>query len=299
MESWFQTENALQFFEGLECVKAFKVSTPHAYVQGYIQAEPNKLISWFSRRAIIIGGPVLKDGVTKEEVVKLLKEVKKAASEAIYIEFRCEEDLSKYKEAFEEAGFKYQPHLNVKIKCDTEKNAFERMDENRKRQIKRATDSGIQCKYVDDVEEVNQFYTLLKQHYKTKIKKPVFPLEFFEKMVIEEYGKLLVATQNEKIIGGMLQVSTDDTIYDYYVCGLDAEYPVESPSVMLYWTTINNAISEGKSTLDTMGAGIPNVPYGVRDFKLRFGGELVEYGRYVYVNKPILYKIGCLGIKLL
>ena len=31
---------------------------------------------------------------------------------------------------------------------------------------------------------------------------------------------------------------------------------------------------------DFGGAGWPNVPYGVRDFKASFGGELVCYGRY-------------------
>lgn len=30
-----------------------------------------------------------------------------------------------------------------------------------------------------------------------------------------------------------------------------------------------------------MGAGVPNDGgYGVRDFKAKFGGELVEYGRF-------------------
>ena len=48
-----------------------------------------------------------------------------------------------------------------------------------------------------------------------------------------------------------------------------------------------------------MGAGTPDVEYGVRDFKAEFGGEMVEHGRFRKIAKPILYKIGILGIKML
>jgi lipid II:glycine glycyltransferase (peptidoglycan interpeptide bridge formation enzyme) len=48
-----------------------------------------------------------------------------------------------------------------------------------------------------------------------------------------------------------------------------------------------------------MGAGSPDQPYGVRDFKAEFGGELVEHGRFLCVRKPMLYAIGKMGVKLL
>ena len=37
----------------------------------------------------------------------------------------------------------------------------------------------------------------------------------------------------------------------------------------------------------------------MRDFKLKFGGELVEYGRNVFVCNPLLFELGKLGVKLL
>ena len=48
-----------------------------------------------------------------------------------------------------------------------------------------------------------------------------------------------------------------------------------------------------------MGAGTPDSDYGVREFKSKFGGELVEYGRYVKINKPLLFSIGKFGLKVL
>jgi len=59
------------------------------------------------------------------------------------------------------------------------------------------------------------------------------------------------------------------------------------------------AVQNGYQHFDMMGAGKPNDGYGVRDFKAKFGGQLVEYGRFLYVLNPLLYNIGKLGVKLL
>ena len=48
-----------------------------------------------------------------------------------------------------------------------------------------------------------------------------------------------------------------------------------------------------------MGAGKPDEGYGVRDFKARFGGTMVEEGRFIHVSHPVLYSIGKIGVKLL
>ena len=48
-----------------------------------------------------------------------------------------------------------------------------------------------------------------------------------------------------------------------------------------------------------MGAGKPGDSYGVRDFKARFGGQLVEHGRYDYVLSPMLYNVGKMGVKIM
>jgi lipid II:glycine glycyltransferase (peptidoglycan interpeptide bridge formation enzyme) len=49
---------------------------------------------------------------------------------------------------------------------------------------------------------------------------------------------------------------------------------------LLQWHEIAWSGEQGYSRYDFGGAGWPNVPYGVRDFKAKFGGDLVCYGRY-------------------
>jgi hypothetical protein len=47
-----------------------------------------------------------------------------------------------------------------------------------------------------------------------------------------------------------------------------------------------------------MGAGKLNNDYGVRKYKLQFGGDLVEHGRYTKVLSVVLYFIGIKGLGL-
>jgi lipid II:glycine glycyltransferase (peptidoglycan interpeptide bridge formation enzyme) len=46
------------------------------------------------------------------------------------------------------------------------------------------------------------------------------------------------------------------------------------------------AHEQGFRSYDSGGAGKPGVAYGVRDFKAKFGGQLVNYGRYQKVYSP-------------
>jgi lipid II:glycine glycyltransferase (peptidoglycan interpeptide bridge formation enzyme) len=65
------------------------------------------------------------------------------------------------------------------------------------------------------------------------------------------------------------------------------------------WGEMQYAAENGYPLFDFMGAGSPDQPYGVRDFKAEFGGELVEHGRFLCVRKPLLYWIGKMGVKWL
>jgi len=44
--------------------------------------------------------------------------------------------------------------------------------------------------------------------------------------------------------------------------------------------------------------GTPDEAYGVRTFKERFGGRMVNHGRYSTVNRKLLYTVAELGYNL-
>lgn len=226
----------------------------------------------------------------------------------IYIESRNFNDYSKWKGASAAAGFEYKEHLNFHVDCRDKEAMWERMSENRHRQVRKAQ-ATVECLTNEGISEleVREWYEILKELYRTKVKTPLWPLEFFLEAYRQGVGKFLLVKHEGKVIGGSMvvmservkELGNEGTVYEWFECGLNGEYKEQYPSVMATWAGMTLANEAGCARYDMMGAGEPGVPYGVRDFKSEFGGELVKHGRFLCVNKPMLYQIGKLGVKLL
>ena len=304
--SWFQSPQAFSFFEGLSCLEAFAFAVEEegrlkGVITGYIQKDGGKFKQFFSRRAIVIGGPLLACDISDEGLTLLLTAIRaRLKRHAIYIETRNLNDYSRWRNIFEKCGFGYEPHLNIQVPCLSKESVWKSMKENRRRQIKKALAEGVRIEEASTEGEVLKLYGILADLYRTKVKTPIFPAEFFLEFYRKGCGKYLVVKVDDEIIGGiMCPILNDKTIYELFVCGNDAQYKNKHPSVMATWAAIDYALANHIERFDFMGAGKPGEAYGVREFKSKFGGELVEQGRYCCVCKPLLYAIGKLGVKIL
>ena len=106
--------------------------------------------------------------------------------------------------------------------------------------------------------------------------------------------------KNEEILGGQVILCLERKVtYLFYLCGEDGKIKGVFPSVLGTYAGIKYAVDNGCAICDMMGAGKPNEEYGVRDFKAEFGGKLVEYGRFLNITNPFLYRIGALGVKIM
>lgn len=304
--TWFQTREAYLFFDGLPFLDAFSIGLEsegnlRAVTVGYVIKDGERLKQFLSRRAIIIGGPLLSEDITDEELKKMLFAVKeRLGHKAIYIETRNFNDYSKWRDVFQECGFGYEQHLNYVVDCVSADKLWSNLKENRKRQIKKALKEGVEIKEATSEEEVRQFYSILSALYSKRVKKPLFDLEFFMTFYRKNLGVFLLVKYDEHIIGGIMCPILDNrVIYEWFICGEDSSYKAQYPSVMATWAAIDYANKNSISKFDFMGAGKPNEKYGVRDFKSKFGGEMQEYGRFVAVCHPLLYFVGKLGIKVM
>ena len=105
---------------------------------------------------------------------------------------------------------------------------------------------------------------------------------------------------NGDIIGGTVCVEEKSKcLYEWFACGEDHEYKSFCPSTLATYSGIMYAAKHGYECFDMMGAGKPDEGYGVREFKAKFGGKLVEHGRFLCVNKPVLYFIGKCAVAFL
>lgn len=301
--SFFQTKECYDFFSSLDCVDPFIFGVEEnndlkGVVVGYISKENNYIKQFFSRRAIIFGGPILAKNISKEAVQALLKICKeRLQNRSIYIEFRNFNDYSRYIDEFEIAGFSYQAHYNYHIDSCL---GLNNLSSSKRRQIRRSIDAGVKIKEADSEAEIKEFYKLLSNLYKTKIKKPIFPYEFFLEFYKKNLGVFLMVLYNGKVVGGiMCPIFQKKVLYEWFIVGKDSDYEKIYPSVMATWAAIKYANDNLIDRFDFMGAGKPDEEYGVREFKSKFGGVLVEHGRFVAVNRPYLYKAGKFGLKIL
>lgn len=313
--TWFQTQEAYQFYAAnKQEMTPFACGVERdgelrAVCVGYVTKEHCRIKQFYTRRAIIIGGPLIADSANEEDVARMIYTIRQPEvlitvstfcstwrNLPIYIETRNFHDYSKWKEVFEACGFDYQPHLNIQVVCDAEHT----MSEQRRRQVKKSISNGATFCEAQSEQEIRDWYEILQQLYREKVRTPLFTEEFFLEFYRKGWGKYLLVKHEGKVIGGMMcPILEGSAIYEWYVCGLDEDYREQYPSVMATYAAIEYAKENSLPLFDFMGAGKPDANYGVRDFKKEFGGEVVEHGRFLCVRKPILYAIGKLGVKWL
>lgn len=300
----FQTPSFYDYFNSIDGFSAdvFAVEEKDKYkglVVVTIQKEKG-LQAIVSKRGIIYGGPLLPDdGIT---IVKALFTAVKSyyKNRLIYLEIRNSYDISLYADTYRSLGFGYEPWLNFLVDCTDLEALKKAASESRMRQIRKAAKNGVECREARNPEEVMDFYHLMEDLYKKVIRKPLWPKDAFKRFFEAEAGKFLLVYYEKQIIGGiMCAILPGVASYELYICGLDEQYKDQYPSAMATWAAIEYNHRNGIPLFDFMGAGSPKVSYGVREFKARFGGLQVEYGRLILVFNPVMYRAGKLGLSVL
>ncbi|NDV46040.1 peptidoglycan bridge formation glycyltransferase FemA/FemB family protein [Paludibacter sp. 221] len=304
--SFFQAPSCYRFYDSLSFLKPFVFGVSEdgslkGIMCGYIIADGGRLKRFFSRRAIIPGGALLADNISNEALFLLLKQTKTyLEGKAIYIELRNYNNYISYRECFEKVGFSYQAHLNFHVETLDAESALKQLSSTKRRDIKLSKKEGAEIIEIKEEKDLKEYYDILKDLYETKIKTSLFPYEFFEKLGKLPEGKIFGIKYQENIIGGSVCVLLKNkTVYEWFVCGLDGKFKNIYPSTLATWADIEYAAENNFKYFDMMGAGKPDEGYGVREFKAKFGGELVEHGRFLYITKPFMYKIGKKAIMLI
>lgn len=308
--SFFQTKECYDFYCKLTFLKPvlFGVTENDKLVGlicGYLIADGGALKKFFSKRIIIPGGLLLVSNISSNSLSYLLLNVKTYfRSRANYIEIRNFTDYSYFRSEIEKSGFIYQSHLNFHLITTDFDLVFKKLSASKRRQIKLTEKAGVICTQTKDIEDITAFYAILENLHKTKIKTPLFPITFFQTLAIQDFAKFFIVKKDETVLGGIICVMLNNKIiYEWFVCGVDTADTRKQkiyPSVYATFTAIKYASENGFENFDFMGAGKPDEAYGVRDFKSKFGGDLVEHGRFLCIIKPLVYNFSkfILSLKL-
>lgn len=269
----------------------------------YIHREYTGYAGIFTSRAIVWGGPLVSDE-NQEITAFLLKEfIQICKGKAIYSQFRNLWDTTPFKGIFAKENYTSEEHLNFIFHLEKgEEELWKNVHPTRRKQINRGMKRGVRTEVQGNLtgNKLKACYDILKNVYGTA-KLPVPDISFFEKAfrILGSDGSLrsILAFYENNIIGFRLFLCYKDILYDWYA-GSHPGHLDKYPNDILPWELIKWGSSNGYKTFDFGGAGKPGVKYGVRDYKQKFGGTLVNYGRYEKVHKPLLMLLGKAGFKI-
>jgi lipid II:glycine glycyltransferase (peptidoglycan interpeptide bridge formation enzyme) len=256
----------------------------------------------FSKRGVIYGGPLLR---SKDEAVVgflIQKTSDVLRKKVIYLETRNFFDYSFCKDAFSDAGWQYFPYLNFQINTGNKDidELLASMKYNRHREVKLSIAGGATFELAQSINEVLEVYKILKNLYAERVKLPLPDFEFFKAFHFSDIARVFVVKYDGKIIAGSFcLVFPGKNIYTMYYCGFREINKKIYPTSLAVYAVIEYAVHNAIQIVDLMGAGQPGESYGVRNYKAQFGGELVEYGRFLKILNPILYYLGKNGLKLM
>jgi lipid II:glycine glycyltransferase (peptidoglycan interpeptide bridge formation enzyme) len=267
-----------------------------------VQKQYPSIIGDFTSRAIIFGGPLVKNNNIKYTEMMLIGYNKLIKNKVIYSQIRNFWCHDNEKDIFNKHGFKYEKHLNiiVNLKLD-EDSLWKNLKKSRKEGIRKAKRNNLVFGVTNSNEIIPAFFKLMRITYKNA-KLPHPKIDFFyslyNNLSPENLKFFTIKKENDTLIV-LVALIFKRCLYAFFIgTTRDNYYLKMRPVDLLYWEVMCWAKKNGCTIFDWLGAGKPDKEYGVRKFKLQYGGEVVEWGRYQKIHKPLMMKIGKLGLKI-
>lgn len=263
------------------------------------------LLRRLTTRSIAYGSALCTPDAAGQEALEALLHdyTQEVGREGLFTELRHLSDLNAYQSVFTRCGFGYQPYQDylIDLDCSTEE-IFNKIGSRTRKHIRREVNKGqIVVDEVRQFSEIKAFYALIRKSY-LEARTPIADISLFEAAfdVLRPRNmiKFWLVRTGDTYIASSVELIYKDVIYGWYG-GVDRAASSSTPNELLTWHILKWGAENGYRTYDFGGAGTPNQKYGVRDFKAKFGGRLVCYGRNTYVHAPRLLHLSTLGYSVL
>ena len=246
-----------------------------------------RFIKWlscgFGSYAVVLREPwcakFLIDSKAVEAFEILSKGIEKyCRNRVLYIEYRHFSVDNIYSSVFE--SYKKLPWYNVYQRFSGDDSVEMGMNKSKRRQLKLSFEAGVEVELNPTNDEVKEWYLLLQKLYK-RIHRPLPSLQVFLNLKDSGIGKVFVVKYQDRVVSGVAMLHNIDCqcFYEWYIASESRRIKDVYPSVVATWKALCLALESG-GRFDFMGAGPRDKTYGVRDFKLSFGGELTPEYRY-------------------
>jgi len=248
------------------------------------------LRSW-TTRTVAYGGVVCDTSSPEGSAAlrALLARYRTMSAPAMFTELRHVVDVGAIAPDLRAAGFVHERHLNYLIHLDRPRaELWSALSRTARQRVRSAERKGVRVVDAANDAEVDAAYALLDAVYRSA-HVPLAPRGLFDAAMqtLHPIGSLrvVVAMVDDQVIAARFLLCHRDRVLDWYA-GSDRRYANYSGNELLVWNTLCWAQDQGYTLFDFGGAGKPDEPYGPREFKAKFGGDLVDHGRDVLVHRP-------------
>lgn len=267
-----------------------------------IQKEYSNMFGLLTARAIMFGGPLVSGDDPNIMQQLLIEYHKQVSGKVIYSQIRNFHIPSKNEDTtILASNFKFIDHLNILVDLSIGVDDLWRgIKRNRKDGINKAKKNNFYFKVYVKLKDISIFYQLLIDLY-SKIKLPYPDISFFNYLnnELSDDIRWFTLEQNGKQLIILCALISKNTLHAFTIgISQDKDFHNLRPVDLFYWEVIKWASENGFKNFDWMGAGKPDEDYGVRKFKLQYGGEPCNFGRYLYVHNKVMYKFGKWGLRL-
>lgn len=271
-------------------------------IVGFIQTVSTGLLKNLTKRSIQLQSPLYDDFASLSMLLEQYNQFARSKG-VIYSEIRNHFIDPHYNNVLQQQKFIWQGHYNiVKQLPDSCDELWKQIHRKRKDGINKAKRFGFELS--DDIGR----FSPQKLHALIKVKYDLMGLPVPDKLFFENCLKL----DSEKICHpyilfdkGEIKIILLSFLYKSTMHALfigidqDPEFINKRPVDYFYYKVMEDCVQRGVKYFDWMGAGKPDTPYGVRDFKLQYGGELEDFGRFEITHRPCLMYLATKGYYLL
>lgn len=262
------------------------------------------LIRPLTTRSIAYGSVLYSQSQEGEDgLMSLLKAYRQAIlGKALFIELRNLSDLSPIQQLLAKCHYSYVEYMNYLVDTSLPVDrVWGNISKSAQKNITKVLNKHqLDIVEVQDVSQIKQFYEVLKKTY-TNAQIPLADYSLFEAAFQVLYPKGMVKFLLGRVEGQDIAASVillyKDVVYGWYR-GFDRAYASYLPNDLMVWDTLKWASEHHFRTFDFGGAGKPGEEYGPRQFKAKFGGKEVSYGRNIYTYSSNLLRMSKLGYKI-
>ncbi len=262
------------------------------------------LLRRLTTRAVAYGSVLYDPSLAGQVALKRLLDAynERVKRQLLFTELRNVSDMGAVQSVLSSCGFAYAEHLNYLIDLDRSPEAImQGFGSRTRKQIRRALrQHQVVIETLTSRDQLGGWYEVMQQTYRRN-QVPLADRSLFESAFDVLYPKDMILFSAARVGDVYAAVSVEllykDVIYGWYG-GTDRVYGNLYPNELLTWHILEWGAQNGFRVYDFGGAGKPEEEYGVRNFKAKFGGDLVGFGRNTCVHSPLLLKLSTLGYEM-